>query len=56
MSVYVSMVSLWHVGACRGIISLVRIGVTCKYDDPGCNIIGAIWAITVVMVNNFKWG
>ena len=32
-----SMVSLWLVGVCRGIISLARIGV--KYDDPGCNIV-----------------
>ena len=35
-----SMVSLWHVGICRGIISLARTGV--KYDDPGFSTIEGV--------------
>ena len=37
MRVHASIVSLWHVGVCRGIISLARIII--KHDDPGYNII-----------------
>ena len=32
-----SLVSLWHIGVCKG-VSLARFGV--KYDDRGCSTIG----------------